>query len=489
VIERRTKIVCTIGPATSTPDRVRAMIRAGMNVVRFNMSHGDHAMHAERYHLVRACAAELGANVAVMFDLQGPKMRTGKLKEGGLVELVDGEEFCITTDPILGDAHRVSTSYQNLPNDVKDGDRILMADGSLELRVCRVMGRDVMCEVVRGGMLGEHKGINLPGVKIAEPSLTEKDKEDLRFGLELGADYVALSFVRQPQDLLDARACMSALGKTAGLIAKIERPEALECFDDILHHADAIMVARGDLGVEVDFEEVPVIQKRLIQRCNEAGVPVITATQVLESMINHAQATRAEVTDVANAVFDGTDALMLSAESATGLFPVEAVKVMARVAQKADDESGRASSNERFARFRALESNSAVAKHNSFALVMGQSVCRMALAHKNIKRIICVTTTGYTASTLARFRPSVPITAITNSATTQRRLALMWGVDSYVVENYDRIDRLFEHVGKILVERGLAQLGDVVIILAGTPVIIGGRTNILKLHVVGEEER
>lgn len=493
-MKRRTKVVCTIGPATSTPERVRALIQAGMNVVRLNMSHGDHAIHRERYALVRRCAAELDANVAIMIDLQGPKIRTGKLKDGQLVELVDGAEFVITTDGILGDVNRVSTSYKHLPLDVKTGDRILMADGSLELRVCSVHGSNVICEVVRGGMLGEHKGINLPGVEIAEPSLTAKDFEDLAFGLDLGVDFVALSFVRHPNDIVRARQFMQERGKSAAIIAKIERPEALARFDEILPLCDAIMVARGDLGVEVDFEEVPVIQKRLIHRCNEAGTPVITATQMLESMITHAQPTRAEVTDVANAIFDGTDAVMLSAETAAGQFPIEACATMSKIAFKADTELASGPSSERFVRLRAVDlerhrlTNAAERMGNEFALAIGQAVCRM-VSSLDVKRIVCFTTSGYTASTIARFRPAVRIAAITNTASTQRRLALMWGVNAFLVEDFDLIDHMVARVDRLLIENNLAQLGDTVIIVAGTPLVVGGRTNLLKLHTVGEVER
>lgn len=491
-MKRRTKIVCTIGPATSTAERVRALIQAGMNVARLNMSHGDHALHRERFELIRACATALNANVAVMIDLQGPKIRTGKLRDGQLVELVEGAEFVITTEKILGDAHRVSTSYHNLPRDVKTGDRILMADGSLEVRVCRVHDEEVMCEVVRGGMLGEHKGINLPGVEIAEPSLTEKDLVDLAFGLDLGIDFVALSFVRHPNDLHRARAFMAEHGKSAAIIAKIERPEGLARFSEILPLCDAVMVARGDLGVEVDFEDVPVIQKRLINQCNEAGTPVITATQMLESMITHAQPTRAEVTDVANAIFDGTDAVMLSAESAAGQFPIEACATMAKIAFKADTELAKSPGAERLARMRAVDlmrhvQADSTARGNEFALSIGQAVCRMVDTLK-VTRIVCFTTSGYTASTIARFRPSVRIAAITNTQATCRRLAMMWGVDAYVVEDFDLIDHMLRRVDALLVEQDLAKVGDTVIIVAGTPLVVGGRTNLLKLHTVGEEE-
>ena len=491
-MKRRTKVVCTIGPATSTPERVRALIQAGMNVARLNMSHGDHTLHRERFDLIRACAAELNANVAIMIDLQGPKIRTGKLKDGQMVELIEGAEFVITTEKLLGDAARVSTSYKNLPKDVKTGDRILMADGSLEVRVCSVHENDIMCEVVRGGMLGEHKGINLPGVDIAEPSLTEKDFVDFAFGLEMGADFIALSFVRHPNDLARARAFMQEQGKSAAIIAKIERPEALTRFKEILPHCDAIMVARGDLGVEVDFEEVPVIQKHLISQCNEAGTPVITATQMLESMINHAQPTRAEVTDVANAIFDGTDAVMLSAETAAGQYPIEACATMSKIAFKADEELASGPTAERFRRIRAMDLERHVlyapgGKSNEFALAIGHAVCHM-VANLDIKRIVCFTTSGYTASTISRFRPPVRIAAITNTEATQRRLAVMWGVNAFLIEDFELIEHMVKRVDALLIDNNLAKHGDTIIIVAGTPLIVGGRTNLLKLHTIGEEE-
>lgn len=491
-MKRRTKVVCTIGPATSGSEQVRALIQAGMNVARLNMSHGDHTLHRERFELIRACSQELKANVAIMMDLQGPKIRTGKLKDGQLVELVEGAEFVITTESVVGDARRVSTGYQHLPKDVKTGDRILMADGSLEVRVCSVHGNEIMCEVVRGGMLGEHKGINLPGVEIAEPSLTEKDLEDLAFGLELGVDYVALSFVRHSNDIARARSFMESKGKTAGIVAKIERPEALTRFHEILPLCDAVMVARGDLGVEVDFEDVPMIQKRLIGQCNEAGTPVITATQMLESMITHAQPTRAEVADVANAIFDGTDAVMLSAETAAGQFPIEACATMSKIAFKADTELSTGPNADRFTRIRAVDLERHMLgepgrKGNEFALAIGQAVCRMVNT-LDIKRIVCFTTTGYTASTIARFRPPVRIAAITNSEAARKRLALMWGVNAFLIEDFGLVDHMVNRVDRLLMEQNLAKAGDTIIIVAGTPLVVGGRTNLLKLHTVGEAD-
>lgn len=488
-MRRRTKIVCTIGPATSTPARIGQLINAGMNVARLNLSHGDHDYHRRHYEIIRETAARLDANVAILMDLQGPKIRTGRLDGTDLVELVDGAEFTITTDPAPGTARRVSTSYKNLPNDVRPGDRILIADGTLELVVGGVHGADVVCEVVRGGMLGHHKGINLPGVRIAEPSLTAKDEEDLAFGLALGVDFVALSFVRSPDDLRHIHERIAALGGGAGVVAKIERPEALENFDEILALSDAIMVARGDLGVEVDFEEVPVIQKRLIRACNEHGVPVITATQMLESMLNHSRPTRAEVADVANAIYDGTDAVMLSGETAAGQYPIDACATMAKIAFKADEELARKAGPERWVRMRAaglLQRAEARQRHNLFVDAIGLAVWRMADALA-LNRIVCFTTTGYTAAAIARHRPAAKITAITNTVATRRRCALLWGVHAIVTDDFEHIDDLFPRVERLLLEAGMVEQGETILVVAGTPLRVGGRTNLLKLHTIGEE--
>src|SRR5258707_10757696 len=337
---RRTKIVCTIGPATNSEERLEQLIRAGMNVARLNFSHGtqdDHAIVIER---IRTISARLDYSVAILQDLQGPKIRTGRLQNGQPVMLVDGASFTITTRPVIGNSQIVATTYQALPEDVKVGDRILLDDGLLELRVTGQDATDVYCEVIHGGLLKEHKGINLPGVAVSAPALTEKDRDDLKFGMLHGVDYVALSFVRKPEDVLEAKALIRQLQVEKGdkyivptpLIAKLEKPEAVARLDDILEVVDGVMVARGDLGVEMPLEKVPLIQKRIIDRCNDLGLPVITATQMLESMITNPRPTRAEVSDVANAILDGTDAIMLSAETATGAYPIEAVQVMVRIA-------------------------------------------------------------------------------------------------------------------------------------------------------------
>ncbi|MBI1321510.1 MAG: pyruvate kinase [Candidatus Hydrogenedens sp.] len=489
-MRRRTKIVCTIGPASNTPERMDLLLRAGMNVARLNFSHGAYEMHERNYHNLRAAAERQGVNLAILQDLQGPKIRTGKLQDGAHVLLEDGEELTITTDEIVGSARKISTSYKNLPYDVAVNDSILLADGTLELRVCKVSPPDVVCEIVRGGMLGEHKGINLPGVKIAEPSLTGKDREDLAFGLKLGVDFVALSFVRAPEEVIELRQLIQQAGSHAGVVAKIERPEALERFDEILPHCDAVMVARGDLGVEVDYAEVPFIQKRLIGACNELGVPVITATQMLESMVDHARPTRAEVSDVSSACLDGTDAVMLSAETAAGAHPIDACAVMARIAYRTDEALSEAPPAERMMRLRtsdlyrsARQRPSYAPQQNVHADAIGQAVCRMATS-LDARRIICFTTTGYTAAAIARYRPPVRISAFTNSVETQRRCALLWGVNAMVIEHFDDIEVMMKRAEEVLLSKGLAEPGDTVIFVAGTPFVKGGKTNLLKLHTI-----
>lgn len=491
-MDRRTRIICTIGPASDSPETVENMIRAGMNVARLNFSHGNHEVHQANYTLIREKAAALERNVAIMMDLQGPKIRTGPLQDATFVELVDDKPFTITTEECPGDARRVSTTYSNLVHDVRPGDRILISDGSLEVQVKSVEAPDIHCVVARGGMLGQHKGINLPGVRITESSLTSKDRADLDFGLKLGVDYVALSFVRSPEDIRELRQIIEASGAATGIIAKIERPEALECFEEIVMLSDAIMVARGDLGVEVDFEEVPIIQKRLILQCNEMGVPVITATQMLESMINHPRPTRAEVSDVNSAILDGTDAVMLSGETAAGNYPVEACAVMAKIAFKTDSSMVAMPQEERWAHRRMVEEklrdrrkSRKQVRIDSFADALGLAVCRLA-EMLEIKRIVCFTKTGYSALALARQRPASRITAITNSENTMRRCALVWGLSLLKTQDFDRVDELAMRVEELLLEQKLVSQGETIIIVAGSPMTVGGRTNLMELHTIGE---
>ena len=480
---RRTKIVCTIGPSSSNPEILREMISAGMDVARLNFSHGTHEDHQAAFAYVRALAADLGRNVAIMADLQGPKMRTGRLKDGGPVRLVEGAAICITTRAVPGDAACVSTTYPNLPHDVKAGDRLLLADGTMELRIERVAPPDVHCRVVRGGALGEHKGINLPGVNVSAPSLTDKDIADLEFAIGLGADYVALSFVRKPDDIRAIkqhieRICRGDMRRAPAVVAKIERPEALASFDDILALTDAVMVARGDLGIEADLDDVPQIQKELIRKCNDYGTPVITATQMLESMMTNAQPTRAEVTDVANAIYDGTDAVMLSGETAAGRYPVESVRVMADIALKADRATAAQPWQDRRARL-----HEAPVWKGSHGNAIGDAVSHMTRVLE-IARIVCFTQSGHTARAIARYRPPVPISAVTLSPETLRRCALIWGVEAVHHAEIAGIDELVRTVEDLLLERGLAAQGETVIITAGMPLGMGGVTNLLKLHTL-----
>ncbi len=481
---RRTKIVCTIGPSSSKTEILRELVKAGMDVARLNFSHGTHETHRATLDAIRAVAAELGRNVAVLADLQGPKIRTGALDGGGPVTLEDGVAICVTTRPVPGDAACISTTYANLPNDVHAGDRILLADGTMELRVERIDAPDVHCTIVRGGALGEHKGINLPGVNVSAPSLTEKDCQDLTFAVAAGVDYVALSFVRKADDIRLLRKWLDALcgdGSQPGVVAKIERPEALDDFDQILPLCDAVMVARGDLGIEADLNNVPQLQKQMIRKCNHYGIPVITATQMLESMMASPRPTRAEVSDVANAIYDGTDAVMLSGETASGQFPVEAAREMADIAEKAD---------EALAGVRVEHLADA-----GVAAVWGVSpsdaVAEAAwhMTHKlPVTRIVCFTQTGFTARAIARYRPGVPITAITLTEKTWRRCALVWGVEAIQHGDVRGVDAIPRTVDAIARECYGAEPGEQLIIVGGLPMAVGGVTNFLKWHTVGETD-
>ena len=479
---RRTKIVCTIGPSCKSPEMLREFILRGMDVARLNLSHGAHGEHRAAFRTIRSLAQELNRNVAVLMDLQGPKIRTGPLEGGGPVALAEGASFCITTRDVPGDQTCVSTTYAALPSDVKAGDRILLADGAMELVAERVVPPDVYCRVVRGGTLGQHKGINLPGVNVSAPALTAKDIEDLELAFELGVDYLALSFVRKPEDVYDVKRRIAQVRADIRVVAKIERPEALDRFDAILEATDAVMVARGDLGVEVDLNDVPQIQKALIRKCNAAGKPVITATQMLESMMTNARPTRAEVTDVANAIYDGTDAVMLSGETAAGKFPLEAVTTMADITRKADQAIAGAPP-----RLIAPHAGDAGedAGEGAFSDAIGQAV-RDMVCTLNVTQIVCFTMSGFTAAAIARYRPQTPITAITLSEETRRRCALYWGVDAVQSVEVEDIDTMIRVVDEVLLRRGLAAAGDVIIVVAGTPLAVGGRTNLLHLHTVGD---
>ena len=476
---RRTKIVCTIGPATSSEERLEQLIRAGMNVARVNFSHGTQPEHALVIERIRTTSARLGHAIAILQDLQGPKIRTGTLEGGQPVLLVDGAGVTITTRDVEGNAETISTTYKQLPQDVKEGDRILLDDGLLELRVLGFDATEVECLVVHGGPLKEHKGINLPGVAVSAPALTEKDRDDLKFGVSQGVDYVALSFVRRPEDVLEARALIRQLqvekvGERAQvsipLIAKLEKPEAVARLDEILDVVDGVMVARGDLGVEMPPEKVPLIQKRIIAACHDRGLPVITATQMLESMITHPRPTRAEASDVANAIFDGTDALMLSAETATGSYPIEAVQMMVRIAQEteADPRSARQPQCQYLTPAHAVS-------HAARALAEEASV----------QAIVVFTRSGASAHLISTDRPRTPILAYTPSEYVYRQLALWWGVWPHRIDLQETTEELIARVDHRLQEDNLVSRGEHVVIMGGLPVASQARTNFVKLQPVG----
>ena len=468
---RHSKIVCTIGPASHSPRMILQMLRAGMDVARLNFSHGTHKDHAQSVSFLRAAAIEREKPIAIIADLQGPKIRTGALAGSMPVQLRAGQRFVVTTAEVLGDSTRVGTTFRPLPREVHRGDRILLSDGLIELRVEQVRGREVICEVVNGGPLGEHKGINLPGIKLRVPALTPKDREDLAFALKHGADYIAVSFVRRPEDVMLAKTLVRRAGKTTPVIAKLEKPEAIENLDAILRVADGVMVARGDLGVEMSPERVPVVQKTVIAKAREFRRPVITATQMLESMTQNPRPTRAEASDVANAIFDGSDAVMLSAETATGKYPVETVAMMARIIEEAEAsawDSARPTPHEQL----------------KVAETVAELVCH-ASRELHMKLIAVFTHSGFTARLISRYRPSVPIIAFAPEAETRRRLALMWGVMPRNIQNVRKIDGLAAISEKRLLEERLVCQGDVIAIVAGTPMGIRGTTNFMKFHVIG----
>jgi len=474
MISRHSKIVCTIGPATQSRRSIRKLLEAGMDVARLNFSHGKHEEHAQTISMLREASVAMQRPIAILADLQGPKIRTGALAGGGTVLLRAGQKFVITTARVLGDLTRVNTTFHLLPREVKRGDRVLLSDGLIELRVEKINHAEVICQVVNGGVLGEHKGINLPGVKLRVPALTEKDRADLRFALKHGADYIAVSFVRRPEDIELARALVRRAKETTPVIAKLEKPEAIDNLDDILRVSEGVMVARGDLGVEMSPERVPVVQKNIIARAREFRRPVITATQMLESMTENPRPTRAEASDVANAIFDGTDAVMLSAETATGKYPVEAVSMMSRIIEEAE------SSIHEFPRPGAQE-------QLKVPETVAELVCH-ASRELHMKLIAVFTHSGFTARLVSRYRPLVPIIAFSPERETRRRMALLWGVTPCRIVDIKKIDGLAAIAEKRLLEERLVRKGDVIGIVAGTPMGIRGTTNFMKFHVIGRNE-
>jgi pyruvate kinase len=468
--KRKTKIVATLGPASDTPETIGRLLQAGVDLFRLNFSHGDHAQKAQLIEHIRAASQRHGKQVGILADLQGPKIRTGKMSGDGM-SLEKGQEVVITTEDCLGADGVIPTIYQALPQDVTVGSRILLDDGLMELKVLAVQDKQVRCTVISGGLLKNNKGINLPGVKVSAPSLTDKDLVDLDFCLGADVDYVALSFVRTAEDVEGIKRIIYEAGKQLPVVAKIEKPEALRSFNKILKVADAVMVARGDLGVEMQAEKVPLIQKKIIQACNTAGKPVITATQMLESMIVNPRPTRAETSDVANAIIDGTDAIMLSGETASGNHPVEAVETMVRIARDVE-QAGFGS-----------RSDAPMLATPSIAQAVGEAACRVSASLK-AKAIAVFTQSGSTAALISRFRPHIPIIAFTNALQIRRKLSIYWGVQTKSIEIMEHMDQQITVAEQKLLAAGFRK-GDIVVIIMGTPVEARGSTNLMKIHKLG----
>ncbi len=472
---RKTKIVCTIGPSSESLENTKKLIMAGMNVARLNFSHGDFEEHGNRIINIRKACAELGKTVAILLDTKGPEIRLGKLAEEP-IELVAGEKITLTTEEILGDKNRIPVTYSNLPADVTVGSTILIDDGLIGLTVTGVQGTEIECQIVNSGQIKSKKGVNVPGVAISLPGITEKDANDIVFGIEQGVDFIAASFVRKASDVLEIRELLEKHNAShIQIISKIENQQGVDNLDEILEVSDGLMVARGDLGVEIPAEEVPLVQKSMIQKCNRAGKPVITATQMLDSMQRNPRPTRAEASDVANAIFDGTDAIMLSGETAAGKYPVESVMTMSRIAERAESAL----------EYREIFTKQANAQQATVTEAISQAVANSAL-DLNANAIITSTESGYTARMIAKYRPKAPIIAVTPIEQVLRRLALVWGVIPALGTPATTTDEMFDIAVEGAIGTGLVRLGDTVVITAGVPVGRSGSTNLIKIHTVGD---
>lgn len=467
----KTKIVATVGPASNNKEMLKALVKEGVDVFRLNFSHGSHADHQKVVDYVREINKEEGTAVALLLDLQGPKIRVQEMAPDVIIER--GQTFTITTTQLVGNKSIASTSYQNLPNDVKKGDVILIDDGKIELKVTDIKGIEVVTEVIYGGSLKSRKGINLPFSKVSAPSLTEKDIEDLSLGLKNNIDWIALSFVRKASDIDDLRSRINAAGATSRIVAKIEKPEALSNIDEVIAATDAVMVARGDLGVEIWLEEVPMVQKMLVEKCNRVGKPVIVATQMMESMIENPRPTRAEVNDVANAVMDGADAVMLSAETAAGKYPVEVIRTMVRTISSVEKNPNM------YFRFREPDTTSPTYINDSLVL----SACKLA-KDVGAKAIVGMTSSGYTAFKSSSYRPNANIFVFTGNKSLLTSINLVWGTRAYYYDKDNSTDETIADVEARLKAEGHVQSGDVFITLASMPIKDRQRTNTLKVNVV-----
>jgi pyruvate kinase len=467
-VKKNAKIIATIGPASRSKEMIWKLHLAGANIFRLNFSHGSHDDHKKVIDWVRELNAEHGTNIALLQDLQGPKIRTNQMKDGG-VPIKAGDKIQIEAGDFEGDANRISTTYKTIAKDVKVGDPILVDDGNLELKVVATDGKTVTCEIIFGGMLKSRKGINLPMTDVSEPSLTEKDTEDLLFGIDQDVDWVALSFVRTAQDLIDLKKIIQSKGKDMKVVAKVEKPEAIANMDGIIEATDALMVARGDLGVEIEASQVPLLQKEMIQKCNAAGKPVIVATQMLESMVKNPRPTRAETNDVANAILDGADVVMLSAESAAGDFPIEAVTSMANIIKEVESKGNVYHKNY---------------NQGSDLNEMLISAAAKLAEQSNAKAIVAMTESGATAYNIARHRPKAEIFLFTNNKLLVTRLNLVWGITAYYYDKSSNTDETIAELKNILKQKGKLQKGDVVVNTLALPSWQGEKTNMLKVSVV-----
>ncbi len=474
VFKKRSKIVATVGPASRNKETLTELVKAGANVFRMNFSHGTHADHKMVIDMLNEVNEDLGTNVCLLQDLQGPKIRISQVENDG-VEVESGDKLIITTDEMLGNARKVSTVYKGITQDVKPDDTILIDDGNIELKVIKVDGSDVHTKIIHGGLLKSRKGINLPDSKVSAPSLTEKDIEDLEFGMQYNIEWVALSFVRTAEDIRELKSRLRAKSCKSKVVAKIEKPEALENMDEIIEATDAIMVARGDLGVEIPMERVPLEQKRLVKKCNRLGKPVIIATQMMESMIENPRPTRAETNDVANAVMDGADALMLSAESASGKFPVHAVRSMARTIAEVEK-----SMKSIYHRYHEKEKEPSTTRLNDLLV---RAACRMSES-VNAKALVGMTKSGYTGYKLAMHRPKADLFLFTNDKYLLRQVSLIWGVTAFYFDEQKNIDDTLETIERRLVEGGYLEKGDVFINTASMPSHWQGHTNMMRVNVV-----
>ena len=471
---RKTKIVCTIGPAIHSIEVVHDLIRAGMNVARFNFSHGSHEDHLEKIQMVRQAAADLGVRVPIMLDNRGPEIRLGRFANGRIM-LEQGAEFTLTTEELLGDEHQATVHYEAMPREVEPGRFIALDDGNLSMRVKRIEGIRIVCEVIIGGELSDRKKVNLPGSVVSLPAIDDKDIADLRFAVDHNLEFVAASFIRKAEDILEIRKVIEDYGGDIKIIAKIESQEGLDNLADIIKVVDGLMVARGDLGVEIPTEEVPIAQKEMIAMCVQRGIPVITATQMLDSMMRNPRPTRAEAGDVANAIIDGSDAVMLSGETASGKFPIESVQTMARIAEKTEEAL------EKYPEWSFLS----VHAEASITDAIGDAVCNTATT-LNAAAILTATNSGYTARMIAKYRPSAPIIAVTTSEKSANQLMLSYGVYPHVAQRTNDTDTLVQSAIRAALDAGHLANGDMVVFTAGVPVGETGSTNMIRVITIGE---